>query len=507
MASDRREQGKRSERAPLEWSTALARLWSVATPDGSAHRPEWTVAPALGWFALALVAILIVEDGGLGALTRLITRAPDAHVTAGPGFVGQTASPAADDAAPVLPPKPDLAPTPREAGGGGSPPASVPGKTVEDICADPIGATTGCKRWSMDGFYAALAAAEAGSARAPVRVSFYGDSVSASDALPGRLRARLQDVFGDGGPGFVHAVQPHRFNHTLAVDRTSTGSWQSWGVSLAPVADDLYGVGNATAEGAGRIKLKPKTPSGKLAKVDLYYLAHPRGGTVELKIDGKVEATLDTVAAQKEARFHALTVADAAHEVELTVTRGRVRLFGFALERTAGIVVDNMALVSCTARNMLNNLAEHWTAQLAHRAPDLVVIMLGTNEAQWLAGTKAMTEYERQWEQLLGPVRAGRPRAACLVMAPLDSAELKDDKLVSRPIDRLVAAQRKAAQALGCAYWDTYTWMGGKGSAAKWNKKGLLGSDFAHMSNKGSAKVADGLADALFNGYKAYKAR
>ena len=63
------------------------------------------------------------------------------------------------------------------------------------------------------------------------------------------------------------------------------------------------------------------------------------------------------------------------------------------------------------------------------------------------------------------------------------------------------------AFAAGCGFWDTFTWMGGSGASIKWNRKGLLGSDFAHLSRKGTSSVADGLADALVAGYKAYKGR
>lgn len=442
---------------------------------------------------------MLVREGSLDAITQLLTRAPATPVAA---------ETPASDVAPPLPPKPDLAPPPREAGGGGSgaPPESTPGKTVEDLCVEPLGATSGCKRWAMDGFYAALAASESGKGARPVRVSFYGDSVSATDALPGRLRARMQDVFGDGGPGFIHAVKPHKFNHTEAVDRRSSGSWRTWGVSLVNVSDHLYGVGNSTAEGSGSIRVAPRTPSGKISRVDVYYLAQPGGGTADVSV-GETKRTIDTAAAAKTAMFETLTVSDGAHAVEVAA-RGKVRLFGMALERDDGIVVDNMALVSATAKNMLVNLADHWKNQLSHREADLIVIMLGTNEAQWLAGASAMAEYEKTWEALLAPVRAARPQASCLVMSPLDQAELKDDKIVSRRgVPKMVAAQRKAAQAAGCAYWDTFTWMGGSGAAIRWRDRGLLGSDFAHMSRKGTAKVADGLADALFTGYKAYKGR
>jgi lysophospholipase L1-like esterase len=484
---------------------AAARLPSAGSTVQAARTQDWTIAPALGWCAAALVAVLLVREGSINAITRLLTHAPSTTATAGPTFAATDPQSAADDVAPALPPKPDLAPAPREAGGGG-PPASTPGKTVEDICIEPLGATSGCRRWSMDGFYAALTSAETGKGTRPARVSFYGDSVSATDALPGRLRARLQDVFGDGGPGFIHAVQPHKFNHSEAVDRRSTGSWRSWNIALVKVPDSLYGVGNATAQGSGSISFSSKTPSKKISHVDLYYLAQPGGGTAELTV-GESKTTIDTEAAAKAARFQSLTVPEGAYKVDVAA-KGKVRLFGVSLERDAGIVVDNMALVSCTAKTMLENMADHWKNQLAHREADLIVIMLGTNEAQWLAGASAMAEYEKTWEQLLAPVRAARPQASCLVMSPLDQAEAKDDKIVSRRgVPKMVAAQRKAAQAAGCAYWDTFTWMGGSGAAITWNRRGLLGSDFAHMSRKGTAKVADGLADALFNGYKAYKGR
>ena len=470
-----------------------------------AARQPWTVAPSLGVFAAALCAAVWIADGDLRALRSLPTRRPPAP----PASPTARATPAdgqpeAVEVAPPLPPRPDLAP---ERAPGGVP-AAIPGKTIEDPCVQPAGATDGCARWALDDFYAALAATERGAGGRPVRLSWYGDSISATDALPGRIRARLQDVFGDGGPGFVHAIAPHRFNHSVAVARSASGTWHTYGVSVANIGDHLYGLGNATSEGSGTIKLAARTPTGNISSVDVYYLAQPSGGTAELTIDGEVEATIDTAATDKQARFERVTVPDGAHRVELRAA-GKVRLFGFALERDAGVVVDNMAVVSATAKNMLLNSAEHWQAQLAHRAPDLVLIMIGTNEAQWLSGSaRSMAEYEDIWKRLLAPVRAARPDGACLVVSPLDQAEAVDDEVrARRGVPAMVATQRRAAFALGCGFWDTFTWMGGSGAAIRWRKRGLLGTDFAHLSGRGTARVADALADALVSGYKAYKGR
>jgi lysophospholipase L1-like esterase len=233
------------------------------------------------------------------------------------------------------------------------------------------------------------------------------------------------------------------------------------------------------------------------------------GGSAELLVDGDFKSTIDTTGDAKKAGWSAIDVDDAEHKVELKVTHGRVRLFGLTLERAPGIVVDNMAIISATPMNEENNKPEHWQEQLTHRGADLVILMLGTNEAQWLTRGRALTEYAQTWQKLLAPIRAARPDAACLVVSPLDQAEVKDDgSIESRPVMKyMVDVQRKAAEAAGCAFYDTFTWQGGKGAAIRWNRNGWVDADFQHLSGKGTAMVADGLADAILAGYAEYQQR
>jgi len=49
--------------------------------------------------------------------------------------------------------------------------------------------------------------------------------------------------------------------------------------------------------------------------------------------------------------------------------------------------------------------------------------------------------------------------------------------------------------------------MGGKGSASKWFRKGLVGSDFQHLSRKGANRFADAVFDALMTGYQRFAAQ
>jgi lysophospholipase L1-like esterase len=177
-----------------------------------------------------------------------------------------------------------------------------------------------------------------------------------------------------------------------------------------------------------------------------------------------------------------------------------------SLENASGAVVDNFGIVSVNAKSFAANEATHWQTELEHRSADLIMIMIGANEAQWLhAGDAAMKTYQAEYEKLLVPIRKARPDAACLVVSPTDQAEVKDEGYASKPVMRAITdAQRKAAHAQGCAFYSTYDWMGGKGSAVKWLKKHLVSGDFIHLSTAGAEKMADGVFDALMAGSKAY---
>src|SRR3954466_1466055 len=88
----------------------------------------------------------------------------------------------------------------------------------------------------LDSWEAALAAQRAGTATHPLRISWFGDSVTADDHITNVVREKLQALLGDGGPGFVFAAPPHPYNGHFAVVRTVGGTWAIHGVSTTGVA-------------------------------------------------------------------------------------------------------------------------------------------------------------------------------------------------------------------------------------------------------------------------------
>lgn len=460
---------------------------------------SWTIAPTLLWFSGFAAVVLLLLDGDLQALAdRLVEPREAPPAAAGPSFAPAPIAVAEADTArgaekaalaPALPPdKGD-----RSAVG-----------ALEDVCVD--GTPTACKRWGMDGFYRAMADAKRGKLGRALRVSWYGDSVVAGDTLPARLRSRLQHDLGDGGPGFVFVVPPHRFCLHEGIARTSSESeWLNYGISTVTHPDGLYGVGGATSETYGA-NATIKLTTGKATQVELYYLAQKGGGTLKVSADGAEVLRAETRADKKAAGHAAATVPGGAARFKLEAEKGRSRVFGLTLENGSGAVVDNLGIVSASVPTFSARDAAHFAAELGHRGADLIIIMLGANEAMWMGpGDQETKQYQARYEKMLDPVRQGRPEASCLVMSPTDGAETKDGSYRSKPvIPVLVDAQRKAARAKGCAFFATYDWMGGRGSAVKWYRSGLLGGDFVHLSPKGANKLSDSLYDALTSGFQRY---
>ncbi|MDB4963923.1 MAG: putative periplasmic protein [Myxococcales bacterium] len=444
------------------------------------------------WFGVVFAIGLWLLDGNMQAVADRLTHQagePEAAAKA-PGFTPAptVVADAADDE-----PKAGLP----AVGGRGD---RARGSALEDTCIE--GTPDACKRWAMDGFYRALVAEAGNKLGRAVRVSWYGDSVVATDAIPGRLRSRLQSEIGDGGPGFVYVIPPHRFCAHEGISRSHGGTWATHAISTQQIADGLYGAGGATAETDGG-KATIKLVAGKATQVELHYLTQARGGSVSVKADGADVLTVDTKAEAKTGMVAKASIADGAAQFVVQTT-GRVRIFGLDLENGSGAVVDNFGIVSVNAKSFGHHNASHYAAELVHRSSDLIIVMIGANEAVWLhPGDRATKEYQVNYEKVLAPIRKARPDATCLVVSPTDQAEAKDGGYPSKPVmPLLVDAQRKAAHASGCAFFSTYDWMGAKGSAAKWFRKGFVGSDFIHLSRKGANKLADAVYDALMGGYR-----
>ena len=75
-------------------------------------------------------------------------------------------------------------------------------------------------------------------------------------------------------------------------------------------------------------------------------------------------------------------------------------------------------------------------------------------------------------------------------------------------MDMIVEAERQAALAQGCAFWDQRAKMGGKGSMRQWVQAGMAQGDYTHLTAPGYHMIGDAVFRDLMSEYDLFvKAR
>ncbi len=75
-------------------------------------------------------------------------------------------------------------------------------------------------------------------------------------------------------------------------------------------------------------------------------------------------------------------------------------------------------------------------------------------------------------------------------------------------IGLIVDAQRQAAAATGCAFWDLREKMGGKGAMREWVLAGMAQGDYVHFTSPGYRMIGEAVFRDLMGQYDLFlKAR
>ncbi len=384
-------------------------------------------------------------------------------------------------------------------------PIGAPADTSPGEVEDPSGR-------ALDHFFTALQRTETGSGRAVV--SHYGDSPITGDGITSTVRRRLQLRFGDAGHGFVLTARPWGWYNHIGVKHDASG-WASDPMFISR-GDHLYGLGGAsfTASATGATATFGTADEGEVGRnvssFDIYFLAQPGGGDFDIAIDGAQHSRVTTKSDTVRSGFQEVKVPAGAHTMTIrTIGNGEVRMFGVALESgSRGVeydsLGDNGAFVGLLADYM--NEA-HWAEQLRHRRPDLVILNYGTNESEY--ENWPMDKYEKDTKEVIRRIRAALPEASIMLISPMDRGiRAKGGSIVTRPtIPKLVTAQRRFAAENGCAFFDTFTAMGGEGTVARWReaRPRLMGGDFTHPTWEGSEIVGTLIHDAIIRAYEKHK--
>jgi lysophospholipase L1-like esterase len=334
----------------------------------------------------------------------------------------------------------------------------------------------------------------------PLRILHYGDSHTAADEWTGDLRARFQEKFGDGGSGYSLAGRPWNGYRRVDVRTGSTRGWHSDGL-VGRSGDGMYGLGGVSM--STRSAHESVYLLADCQQFELFYLQQPGGGSLDIFDNGSPVERISTEGEMGPGYYHYETT-PGTHRFEVeTVDRAPVRLFGWVAENDSGVTYETLGINGAQASIVFDWDEATLRSNIERRNPGLIVLAYGTNEA----GRKDWTleTYRDMFSQLIGRFRQAAPAATILVIGPPDRwiRTRKGWQPVDR-IDMVVQAQREAALALGCAFWDLRAKMGGKGSMQQWVSAGMAQYDRVHFTGPGYRMLGDAVFRDLMSQYEIF---
>jgi lysophospholipase L1-like esterase len=325
---------------------------------------------------------------------------------------------------------------------------------------------------------------------APVHVLQFGDSHTASDDWVNAMRQLAQAKFGDGGPGFVFPGSPFRGYRRYDAHGSSSYAWHTDGTTASPGDGRVgLGIGIETSRPGQMVTLEAAG-----AHTSLYYLQETGGGVMSVSADGADDAEL---IASGDAPLGVWTH-DAGvgpeHYSLRTTSYAPVRVLGWAVDNPTGITWETMGINGAQA-SIVNGWDDSlFGALIASRAPALVILAYGTNEA--LSPHFSPGEYRETFRNVIRKVRRATPVASILVVGPPDCYLRRRRSLAPFPwLDQVIEIQRSVAMEQGCAFWDWRQRRGGAGSKQQWVMSGSAQPDYVHFTGAGY----DLLGKALFS--------
>jgi lysophospholipase L1-like esterase len=353
-------------------------------------------------------------------------------------------------------------------------------------------------------FFEQLYRHQRGEMPGPLSILHYGDSHTAADEWTGDLRNRFQEKFGDGGSGYSFAGRPWNGYRREDVRTGSTRGWHTDGL-VGRSGDGVYGLGGVSMSAKSPREAVYLLADGQ--QFELFYLQQPGGGAIQVYDNGGPVERISTDGETGPGYYHYDTV-PGTHRLEVeTLDHAPVRLFGWVAENSTGVTYETLGINGAQASIVMNWDEAVLRSNIERRNPALIVLAYGTNEA----GRKDWTleTYRGMFSQLIARLRAAAPAATILLIGPADRyVHTRKGWLPMENIDMIVQAQREAATASGCAFWDLRAKMGGKGSMQQWVTAGMAQNDHVHFTQPGYRMLGDAIFRDLMGQYDIFlKAR
>ncbi|MBC7448304.1 MAG: hypothetical protein H7330_09620 [Hymenobacteraceae bacterium] len=359
-----------------------------------------------------------------------------------------------------------------------------------------------------------------------IRVLHIGDSQLEGDRVTSYLRERFQRQFGGCGPGLVSVAEVNEARLTVQV--RPKGPWKKYAsygprkkaphlkyglldvyfrFNTGPVRTDSAGRPLGTSGAASARYLLPKRGYGAAARPEVARVLYRNPGapfTLQVRADGADLTEAQAIGAADTLGFTAVALPAGVKQIEtkFSAEGSSPDILGVCLDCRQGVAVDNASLrgSSCTEFGRMD--MKFYGAQVRQLGVKLIVLQFGVNVGA--AEAASYKYYERMLRAQLAILRRATPGVPVLVIGVSDMSRRQNGEWRTRPsVEKVRAAQRAAAFATGCAFWDLYGAMGGENSMPSWvaARPSLAQPDYTHFSGAGARIVGELLWKALIKEY------
>ena len=326
--------------------------------------------------------------------------------------------------------------------------------------------------------------------RQTVTIYQIGDSHIQSGYFSGTARTSLQKYFGNAGRGLVFPLRLAGTNQPDDYKISASGSF-----SRLNSERGLSGYALKMADGLCLEITTNNFFRGDNSFNKLSLLTSLPG--MEAKVEFASNETEKT--AEKIGNYYYSSVSwrTEVSKVKLTLTGEPTALYGIYLEKEQpGLLYHSCGINGAGFYNLLEQ--QILFEQIGLLKPDLIVISLGTNDAQ---GTFRSEVFTKNLNTFMHKLRYFNPETPVLFTLPPDSNKRGKHNNDLDKMDKIIIDY---AQDNQCAWWNLNEVMGGNSSIQKWRKQQMSAKDLLHFTPKGYMLQGYLFYQAFIKSYKSF---
>jgi hypothetical protein len=340
-----------------------------------------------------------------------------------------------------------------------------------------------------------------------MHILHFGDSQIEGDRVSSYLRNQFQRRFGGAGMGMIPIVAngPASLPYTYEIsdgwvrysaqDKVKKSDNNQYGIYLS-----YYKLKSGVVNGAdtfnGWVNLKwPNTGNPLIARFTtckLYFGNVTKPFSVELT---QKDSVLTQKTISKSSAFDCVTWNFNHSEKDLYIKLSGTEspdFYGVSLTCGSGVSFDNIPLRGSSGLEFTSVDKLFLRRVVKNLNVKMLIMQFGVNVVPYV--TSNYSFYEKGFSNQLSFLKSLDPDLQIIVLGVGDAAQQTENGIESYPnIEKIRDAQRSAAFANGCAFWDTYQAMGGENSIYSWVHADppLAQKDYTHLTRAGARIIGE----------------